>query len=213
MITFLQDNEGWACLAAGREIGRIVETAEGYALRLQEHASERFADLTDAQGRAMDLYDPDWREAENAARSASRRDPVGIAHAPAQVQDARSRRRASWKGGPKRGTHYAKAESIKDSIRKVRLGEVEFDNRDRSAAHAQAYALAAEAASFLGEAQGMSPYPECRRIESSLRAKGARLVSKADALMPEVRRIDREHIEALLARIDSERSESLSPGP
>ncbi len=205
MITFLQDNEGWACMAGSTTLGRIDETADGFVLTIGTRPPETFGDVGDAQVRAMDIYQPFWRQEDAAAvEDARKAEATARAEAARRAPPVRQPRgRSPWKGGPKQGTKFARALAIRDGIRSrdhVMARDL-WDNRGRSEGHAKAYAFAEQAVWMLSEAQGMSGHAACRRIEGNLRGRAARLLAKAEALMPEVRRIDREHLDSRLSAL------------
>jgi hypothetical protein len=204
MITFIQEGAGWDCLVSDRVAGRIVETPSGFELRGEGFEVRVFADLTDAQGAFMDALDPGWRDEDARARADARRraaDPKAPAPAP---PEARGKREAKPWHGPKRGTHYARAVDIRDTVHKYDhlRKESRWDHRDRSPAHARAYDLACEAASLFGEAQGLSRHPSLRGYEGKARARARRLLAKAEELMPEILRIDREERAAFMADLE-----------
>jgi len=221
MISFLQDDTGWEVLGAGGyRLGRISEVEGGYSLDLTGHGpAETFPDVTDAQGRALDIVSPGWRDEDERARESIEDDAdrragmaradAGLESAARRLQASTPRRDAPWKGGPKRFTKFARAVSIKESIRTYGSigGGSGFDNRDRSPAHAQAHELASQAADHLSTAQDLSGVASAHRHEMRHRSRGARLLAKAEALMPEVRKVDALHTDALLAGITVERDE------
>lgn len=200
-ITFDDDGRGdirVLTLAEGREIARLVEYPDGtVVLSLDEaKAKERslparssYPDLLAAQSFLVAAFDPDpsYQDAL-APRSAPEVTATSIA-------PSRPRERAGWRGGPKRGTHFATALEITGFFER-RYGTVDLVDKlkKESAAHEACYVEACEAATMLREAQSLSRhhYPGARQHEMSYRGKGKRALDRAKVLFEPIRMAARQ---------------------
>ena len=195
-ITFDDDGRGdirVLTLAEGREIARLVESADGtVALRLDEgEAKERslpvrssYPDLLAAQSFLVGTFDPDPSYQDTSV-------PKPAPEVKARpIATSRPRERAGWRGGPKRGTHYAAALEITDFFER-RYGTVDLIEKlkQQSSAREACYAEACEAATKLREAQSLSRhhYPGARQHEMSYRGKGKRALDRAKVLFAPIR--------------------------
>lgn len=199
-ITFNDDGRGdirVLTLAEGREIARMAEASDGrISVNLDEtEARERslpaqsaYSDLLAAQSFLIGAFDPDPSyEDEPEPREELRAAPVAQE---TSVADSRKPKRAGWRGGPKRGTHYATALEITDFFeRRYGVGDLFDKLKQQSAAHEACYTEACDAATLLREAQSLSRhhYPGARQHEMSYRGKGKRALDRAKALFEPIR--------------------------
>ncbi|CAH1688891.1 conserved hypothetical protein [Hyphomicrobiales bacterium] len=195
-ITFNDDGRGdirVVTLADGRELARLVEAADGsVTLKMDDEtaqgrllpAQSAYPDLMAAQSFLIGVFDPDPNYRDDAT---PRPAVVPIA---ASILPRRARERSTWRGGPKRGTHFATALEITDFFehRYGTSGLIE-KLKLQSPAHLACYEAACEAAAKLREAQSVSRknYAGARQEEMSYRGKGKRALDRAKALFEPIR--------------------------
>lgn len=200
-INFHDDGNGEIrvlTLTGEREVARLVEAPDGSVVVNvdAEEAGSRglpvrseYADLLAAQSFLIKALDPDLDYEPSQERPAPR--PVAV---PVAATRRREVERTPWRGGPKRGTHYALADTISKYFHNPFSTLHTHDIRDKSPAHRQCYDLAIEAAQMFQEAQSLSRsrFPGSGQMEMSYRGKAKRALDKAKKLYDPIWKADRQ---------------------
>lgn len=201
-INFVDAGEGTyrvVTLNELREVASIVEAADGTAVVVIEAAEaagrslssrSEHADLIAAQTFVMQAFDPDT-DYERASEPEPVRRPAALP--PIAATRRREVERSPWRGGPKRGTHYAAAISMAKHFHDP-FGVYPHDIRDVSPNHRECYELASDAVQMFREAQSLSRarFPGSAQLENSYRGKAKRALDKAKRLYDPIVKAERE---------------------